>query len=187
MKKKLSILMVLVLAVCMLGGCGSNNTKSETDKVPSKYKNDQKVSLILNETTATLYLPKKNIAQVMAVQSNDERKPINEKNYDFLKEKKICQIGISSDSNVLAQYQLTSGQYSKEGLSQLGKVKTLNKKYLYASKKVNDKYVYYISVPGNKKFSILLIMESFEKLDDKTLISYADRVVSVKTTKLDAE
>lgn len=188
MKKILGIMLMFIMVMSMAVGCGKSENEKIQEKMEKKYKDDKVITLVNDKTTAKVYLSDKKLAQndsaVTGVKT--DRNIISGKNFSVLNKNEISQVGITLEDNTIVQYQMIDGTYTEKNLSTLGNVHKLkidDKEYVYIVIKDEDRYTSYVSIPGDKNHSILMIVESFEEINDKILTEYTNRVFFVKNEK----
>ena len=181
--KKIGLILIMIVSI-FITGC----SKTESEKMAEKYKDYTEVTLYKDTTTAKIYLSDKILINtntaIMGVTENQE--VVNGKTFDISKKHRLSQIGITLKDNTTVQYQLVDGEYTKDSFKNIGKVKTLTideKKYVYVKVNNDKKEIVYLSIPGRKDNSILLVIESFHKITGKQLKQYAEKAIIVTTEK----
>lgn len=169
MWKKFLVFILTLLILLMLIGCGQSI-------------NDKEIRLTSEKMSAIIQLPTTNlIDRSTAIMGVDTKNNIiSGEDFSVLNHKKLVQVGEKLKNNTIIQYQIVDGNYSKQSLSEFGTVKKIknkeNKTCNYVIVNDTQKYVAYVSIQNNKKCSVLLTIESLNKIDEDSLLNYINRV-----------
>ena len=181
-RKMICLCFVVVLVVNIFTGCSKGDLS-----VTKEFKKDQKITLELEEKKVDVYMPKNDLSSsdntIMA--SNQNGEIINGKTYkEFLyevKDERIDKIFVTLKDNTIIGYELSSGDYDEENFeSYISKdVKEFEKKgrkVFYTVTENNGRYIYYETVPIDDDYSVIITIESFERIGKEKLEKYVDRI-----------
>lgn len=190
-KKKIKI---ILLGICIaILGFGIimmiNNRKQKvnnTEPISEKFQNEQEIILTNGEYSLSVFLPKNLMKSDMAVKTFGQKDIFSKENiekngedYDVV-ENNISQITVATDENQILSYSIGDKDYATMSLESLNEeIKTFeiaSFNVSYSVINVNERSIYYMSVPVSTDNSLLIMIETNEELTEEQLGEYIERL-----------
>lgn len=190
-KKKIKI---ILLGICIaILGFGIimmiNNRKQKvnnTEPISEKFQNEQEIILTNEEYSLSVFLPKNLMKSDMAVKTFGQKDIFSKENiekngedYDVV-ENNISQITVATDENEILSYSIGDKDYATMSLESLNEeIKTFeiaSFNVSYSVINVNERSIYYMSVPVSTDNSLLIMIETNEELTEEQLGEYIERL-----------
>ena len=190
-KKKIKIgllgICIAILTFGMIMLINNRKQKSnDTEPMLEKFQNEQEVELTYEDNSLSVFLPKELVNSDTAVKTfgqkdifSKEKVEKSGSSYDII-DNNISQITISTTDNDVLSYSLGDKDYSQISLQSLNKdVNTFeisSYKVSYSIVNVNNRYMYYESIPISDDISLLIMIETNTELNEDQLKEYVERL-----------